>query len=77
MLCMVSPLEDNFGETLSSLRFAARAKEIPTHAEVKAVAHSSLLLAFDDERGQQRSSGYKTFFLNGVQNILRRNLQRF
>ena len=34
MLCNVSPSEHNFGETLSSLRFAARAKEIPTHAEV-------------------------------------------
>jgi hypothetical protein len=34
MLCCVSPSEPNFGETLSCLRFAQRAKEIPTHAEV-------------------------------------------
>ena len=34
MLCCVSPSEHNFGETLSCLRFAQRAKEIPTHAQV-------------------------------------------
>ena len=34
MLCCVSPSENNFGETLSCLRFAQRAKEIPTHAQV-------------------------------------------
>lgn len=34
MLCNISPDDSNFGETLSSLRFAARAKEIPCHAEV-------------------------------------------
>jgi len=34
MLCNVSPSEINFGETLSSLRFAQRAKEIPIHAQV-------------------------------------------
>jgi len=34
MLCNISPDDCNFGETLSSLRFAARAKEIPCHAEV-------------------------------------------
>jgi len=34
MLCNVSQRTKDFGETLSSLRFAQRAKEIPTHAQV-------------------------------------------